>query len=119
MEKEILTLEEELRQAMLANNVKILDELISDSLIFVAPDGNLVTKTMDLETHRNKLQIMKKLEPSEQKVVLYSGFAVVTVQMSIEGQFLGQDISGKYRYLRIWAKEEEKLRVVSGSVTRI
>lgn len=119
MRDKIIQKEEELRQAMLANDVAKLDLLIDDSLVFICPDGSLATKEMDLAVHRGKLQIMSEITPSEQIVVLYDNLATVTVKMSIKGFFSGVDISGDYRYLRIWKKFGEGFKIVSGCVSKI
>lgn len=119
METEIKKLEEELREAMLSNDIKKLDELIDDSLVFITPYGNIATKQMDLETHRNKTQKMSKLTPSEQTIQLHGNCAVVSVKMDIEGTYGTVSISGPYRYIRVWAKINDKWKIIAGSVTSI
>lgn len=119
MESEIKELEEALRKAMLSNDVNKLDELIDDSLVFITPYGNVVTKKMDLETHQNKTQKMSQLTPSEQTVQLYDNLAVVTVKMDIVGTYGTVPISGLYRYIRIWKRINDKWKIVAGSVTSI
>lgn len=116
MKSEIITLEEELRLAMLNRDVEKLDELIDDSLIFTTPDGSIITKQDDLEVQRNKIQSMTELTPSEQIVQIYDNCAVVNVKMKIIGSFSGIDISGMYRYLRVWMKTNGKWKIVAGSV---
>lgn len=116
MVEEIKKLEEELRLAMLSSDVKKLDILISDNLIFLGPDGSVATKQMDLDAHAAGLQKMTKLEPSEQKIQIFGNYAVVTVKMSIEGKFGDFDISGDYRYIRNWSKTNSGWKVSSGAV---
>lgn len=119
MNSEIIIKEEELRLAMINSNVAKLDKLIDDSLIFTGPDGSVATKTMDLEAHRNKIQKITELAPSEQVIKLHDNFAVVSVKMEMTGTFGETDISGKYRYLRVWTKIQDSWKVVAGSVTKI
>lgn len=115
----IIKLEEELRQAMMASDTEKLDELIDESLVFIAPDGNIATKQMDLAIHKSKIQKMSKLSPSEQAIKIHDDFAVVTVKMEISGTYLDFDISGHYRYLRIWKKFGDNWKIVAGSVVKI
>lgn len=115
----IIELEEKLRQAMIASDVEILNDLIDDSLIFIAPDGNIATKQMDLYAHQNKIQKISKLIPSEQKVEIHESFAVVSVKMELVGTFAESSISGTYRYLRIWGNKKDSWKIVAGSVTAI
>ena len=60
----IKKLEEELRQAMLSSNIAKLDQLISDALIFTLPDGEILTKSMDLDAYRSGLQKLTSLKCS-------------------------------------------------------
>lgn len=117
--KEIQKKEEELRLAMVASDVQKLDELIDDNLTFISPFGCVVSKQMDLDAHESKAQILTKLEPFEQKIDLRDNFVVVTVKMILEGTYSNMDISGKYRYLRIWQKVESKWKIVAGSVSKV
>lgn len=119
MEEEIIKLEEELRFAMLASDVAKLDELIADSLMFIAPNGMIVTKQMDIEAHKSGLQKMTKLSPSEQQIKVYDNCAIVTVKMEIEGTYGDTSISGNYRYIRTWSQTNGALKVVAGSVVSI
>lgn len=119
MKTEILKKEEELRLAMIASDVQKLDELIDDSLAFVSPYGCMVTKQMDLDAHKSKAQIITKLEPSEQKIDIHDNFAVVTVRMDLTGTYGEMDITGKYRYLRVWQKINDSWKIVAGCVSEI
>lgn len=111
--------EEELRLAMINSEVEKLDELISDSLVFTGPNGALVTKSIDLDVHRSKIQKISELKPSEQEIQTYDDWAIVTVRMDLVGFYREIDVSGPYRYLRIWAKINESWKIVAGSVVSI
>lgn len=119
MRDKIIALEEDLRQAMLSNNVKVLNGLIDDSLVFIAPNGMIVTKPVDLDAHITKIQKISELTASEQHIQLDNNFAVVTVKMNIAGTYAETDISGQYRYLRIWAKRDDGFKIIAGSVVQI
>lgn len=119
MNDEIIKVEEELRLAMLNSDVEKMDELIADSLIFIAPQGEVITKQMDLDVQKNKIQQISKLTPSEQQIQIYDNLALVTVKMEIIGTFSGIDISGTYRYIRTWKKFDSKWRIVAGAVTQL
>lgn len=119
MKEEIIKLEEELRLAMLTGNVDKLNSLISDSLIFIAPQGEIVTKQMDLDVQKNKIQKMSELIPSEQQIMVNDNCAIVTVKMKITGTFNNIDISGNYRYIRTWQNINNYWQIVSGAVIQL
>lgn len=119
MKNEIIEKEEELRQAMLKSDVEALNNLIEDSLVFVSPNGQVATKQMDIEAHKTKIQVLTELTPSNQQVVIQNDAVIVTVEMKLSGSFLKEDISGNYRYLRVWAKKDGTWKVIAGSVSKI
>lgn len=119
MESEIVKLEEELRKAMITSDVQKLDELIDNSLVFVSPYGCVVTKQMDLDAHKSGMQKIKNLVPSEQTVEIRDNFAIVTVKMSLTGAYNEMDITGNFRYLRLWQKTNDGWKIVAGTVSEI
>lgn len=119
MKDEIIKKEEELRLAMLAGDVQKLDELIDDNLTFISPFGCMVTKQMDLNVHRTKAQVLTSLEPTEQTIDVRNNIVIVTVKMQLTGTYNKMDVSGKYRYMRIWQKIEDKWKIVAGSVLNV
>ena len=120
MNKEhIANLEERLRQAMLSSDVEVLDELLAESLVFTAPRGEVISKQTDLDCHKAKLQRLVELNPSDQSIVMYDNFAVVTVKMQLIGLFKNNPIDGIYCYTRVWADMNGKWQVVAGHVSSI
>lgn len=119
MKKTIINLEEELRQAMLTNNIEKLDALIADSLVFVLPNGVVATKQMDLDSRKSGFTKMTKLSPSEQQIEIQNNFAIVTVKMELQGTYGDMVIDGSYRYIRTWAKNADKYQIISGSAVYI
>lgn len=119
MIEEIIQLEEKLRQAMLTNDIYMLHQLINEDLAFITPDGNVANKEMDLQAHKAKLQVITEIVPSEQNIIINNNTATVNVKMQIVGTFGNVDISGIYRYLRIWKQINNNWQIIAGSVTKI
>ena len=115
----ILAAEEELRQAMMKNDVAALDRLIDDDLVFTTFNGALVTKAMDLESHRLRLLRATRIEPSERVIRRYGDLAVVIVRMDFEGTYAGEPANGAMRYTRIWRETPAGWRIVAGHMGRI
>lgn len=116
---EIKRLEEELRLTMLNNDAEKLDELLDESLTFVIPNGQIITKAMDLDGYKSNIQTIEKLEPLEQTIQIHDNFAVVTVKTQTKGTYNKIDASGQYRYLRIWKKINNSWKIVAGSLAQI
>jgi ketosteroid isomerase-like protein len=118
---EIVALEERLRSAQLDANADALDQLISDDLLFTGPDGNLATKSVDINAHESGLIRFRKHEPEELKIRrVGADVAIVALRAWLEVEVSGNVISGTYRYTRVWAREGDgNWRVVGGQVSEI
>jgi ketosteroid isomerase-like protein len=119
IQTQIANLEEQLRQAMLQSDADRLDTLIDEKLLFVSPDGQLLSKAQDLENYRSGAQRITRLEVLGQDIRASEGVAIVTVLALIAGDFLGQAFQGRFRYLRVWQQTAGGWRIVAGSVAML
>jgi ketosteroid isomerase-like protein len=115
----ILACEAELREAMLTNDVPVLDRLIDDALMFTTQEGAVIGKQDDLDAHRARRLQLTRLEPSEQRVQRYGATAVVSVRMEIAGTWDGAAVSGALRYTRVWVERPAGWRIVAGHMSAI
>ena len=114
-ETQITELEERLRQAMLTSNVAELDTLIAPELLFTNYQGQLVSKQQDLAMHRSGLLKLTELTPSDQRILLYDGFSIVSVQMHLLGSYDGTAFDQHIRFTRTWADAStDSLQIVAG-----
>ena len=114
-ENEINEAESQLRQAMLESDVKVLDSLLDDKLVFTNHLGVTMGKEDDLEAHQQKVVQLKHLTLSDLQIqVLPPGTTgVVTVAAHIVGSFLGDPFEDTLRFTRIWQKEDDGWKVVA------
>lgn len=115
----IAQLEEQLRQAMLSSDFAALDDLIADDLVFTLPNGALASKQMDLDAHRSGIQKLTGVDFRERQVQIYDRVAIVTVKTDLAGTYEGADITGTYRYTRVWAQPQGRWQIVAGHVSRV
>lgn len=114
-ETKILAAEERLRQAMLCSDIAVLDELLSPELIFTSHLGQLVGKQDDLDFHRSGLFKLKELTPSEERLQITDGIAIVSVLMHLSGSYAGTPFTETIRYTRIWSASATKpMQVIAG-----
>ena len=120
LETRVIEAEERLRQAMMRNDVAVLDELISPDLLFTGHLGQLATKEDDLAAHRARLLQVASMEPSERRIQLYAGFAVVSVLMHLIGSYDGTPIDQRMRYTRVWSiGDGGALQIVAGHMSEV
>ncbi|TVZ41568.1 uncharacterized protein DUF4440 [Alteromonadaceae bacterium 2753L.S.0a.02] len=115
---EILDSEERLRVAMLGSDIAVLNELISDDLLFTSHLGALVSKKEDIDIHQSGNLKFASIDLSNTIVKLYENFAVVSVQAEIKATFLGQASNGRFMFTRIWSKQSGALKIVAGHVSQ-
>jgi hypothetical protein len=110
----VIEYEEMLRSAMLSNNIELLEELLSDELIFVNHLGQWLSKEEDINVHRSKSLDIAGMEVLEQEVKLFQELAVTVTKIALNGSLAtGESIGGEYSYTRVWKDVEGKLKVVS------
>ena len=115
-QSEIEIAEQTLRTAMLASDVQTLDQLIDDDLLFVGPDGSVLSKEDDLGFHRSGEQRITALNFQDQYIRAGESVASVSVLACVAGVFKGHAFEGRFRYLRVWHRASGGWRVVAGSV---
>ena len=100
---QIINIEERLRQAMLASNVSVLNELLAPEIIITNHLGQLLEKQDDLAAHESGLIKINELKPSEQHIQIHGEVAIVSVRMQIMGSYDGNPSNGDFRFTRVWA----------------
>jgi len=118
---EVVALEARLRSAQLDANVDVLDQLISDDLLFTGPDGNLATKSQDLEAHRSGVVRFRNHQPQDLRIRRVGKDVAITALLArLAVEIAGNVARGTYRYTRVWHREEDgKWRVVGGHVSAV
>jgi hypothetical protein len=116
---QVIDNEKKLLRAMKTNNVELLDQLLHDELLFNGPSGETTTKAMDLENYRSGNINLHTVESSDLMLNMVGDDIVVAVTVEIKGNYLGQEIDGKFRYLRVWKLFENNWKVIAGSVVTL
>lgn len=116
---QILACEKSLLEAMKTSNVELLDLLLHDDLLFNGPTGETATKAMDLKNYRSGNINLHTVEASDQMLSSIGDDVVVAVTVEIKGNYLGQEIDGKFRYLRVWKLFENNWKAIAGSVVAL
>jgi ketosteroid isomerase-like protein len=120
LEAQVIKAEERLRQAMINNDVGVLDELIAPDMLFTGHLGQLASKADDLAAHRARLLRLEKFEPSQRHIQVYSDFAFVSVLMHLVGTYAGEPIDQQMRYTRVWTVYPNgSLQVIAGHMSEI
>ncbi len=117
---EIEQIEDAWRTAILNGNVAAMTALLSDDYIAITASGTLETKDKALANLRTGAYHFTSIDFSERKLRFYGTTALVTSRAEVSGSAGNRDISGSYRYTRVYARDGQgKWKIVSFEVNRI
>ncbi|ACU02424.1 MULTISPECIES: nuclear transport factor 2 family protein [Pedobacter] len=114
-ENSILEQENKLHSAIKNGNITALDQLLHDDLLFILPSGETITKEMDLNTYRNGALKVDELLPDIEKLNIIDDMAVITLSIKLSGKFNDVPFEASYRYIRVWKKFGDGIKVIGGS----
>jgi ketosteroid isomerase-like protein len=117
---EIDQLEEAWRDAVLKSNTQAMDALLADDYMAITPSGTLQTKEQALANLRGGRVHFNALDISDRKVRFYGTTALVTSLAQVSATTAEGDISGSYRYIRVYVRNPRgEWKVVSFEANRI
>ncbi len=102
--EQIVALEQQWQQAMLANDVSAMDNLLSDDYLGISATGEVFTKVQQLDHMRDRQFVITGLETSDRKIKLVGDIAIVTSLAQVDGTIDGQTLHGLYRYTRVYQR---------------
>lgn len=117
--KEIETLEQQWRTATVTNNIGEMNRLLADDYVGITSNGTVENKQQALAQRSAGTVRITKLEITETRVRVYGDTAVVTSQAEVEGSNGTSDISGQYRYTRVYNRRLGEWKIVSFEASRM
>ena len=97
-----------------------MDALLADDYMAITANGTLQSKDQMLANLRAGVVRFSSIEISDRKVRFYGSTALVTCRAEVSGVTSEGEISGSYRYTRVYVRNERGMwRVVSFEASRI
>ena len=118
-EAQVIAGEARLLEAMRTADADLLDDLLHDALLFNGPNGQTATKAVHLANYRSGRINLRKVEASDRVLSVIGDDVVVAVTVEIQGSYMGQEIDGTFRYLRVWKLFRDRWQVIGGSVVAL
>jgi len=97
-------LEDQWREALLKGDTATMSSLLADDYMAITPFGTLQTKDETLDSLKTGRWHFTVLNLSDRKVRFYGTTALVTSIAQVEGASPEGDLSGSYRYTRVYAR---------------
>jgi ketosteroid isomerase-like protein len=117
---EIEQLEEQWRTAMLKGNSAALETLLADDYTGITAKGAIQTKSQAVAYLKSGEIQLTALEISDRKVRVYGTTSVVTSVAELTGGKSDPDVTGRYRYTRVYVRNPQGLwKIVSFEASRI
>ncbi len=117
--EDIIKVENQLFSAQIISDVNLLDQLLHDDLIAVTPTGEIVTKEMDLSSHKAKTIIIEDATSEINDIKINGDTALSIVTMTAKGKMMGTPLEGKFRYFRVWKRFDDILKVIGASFMQL
>jgi len=102
---EIDQLEDAWRNAILKSNIAAMDRLLAEDYLAITSSGLVQTKAQTLANLKSGRMHMASLNVSDRKVRFYGRTAVVTSLATVQATTSEGDISGNYRYTRVYVRD--------------
>lgn len=115
----VVEAENKLFSAQLVSNVEILDQLLHDDLLAVAPTGQILTKEMDLNSHKAKTMIIENASIEIDDIKITGDTALSIVTMTAKGKMMGTPLEGRFRYFRVWKLFDDELKIIGASFMQL
>lgn len=113
-------LEDQWRDAVMHGNTAALSSLLANDYIAITPFGALQTRDEAIASIRSGRWHFTSLNLLDRKVRFYGRTALVTSQAEVEGTTPEGDISGSYRYTRVYVRDAQgNWKIVSFEASRI
>jgi ketosteroid isomerase-like protein len=117
---EIDHLEEAWRAAILKQDPTVMGTLLADDYMAITVYGTLQTKDQALANLRSGRMHFTALDVFDRKVRFYGKTALVTSQAEVKGTTADGDISGDYRYTRVYVRDAQgNWKIVSFEASKI
>jgi ketosteroid isomerase-like protein len=117
---EIDQLEQNWKDAILKHNVQAMDQLLAEDYIAITSNGTLQSKEQTLANLKAGTLHFSVIDFSDRKVRFYGQTALVTSRAEVNGNTGEGDISGSYRFTRVYVRDGKgDWKIVSFEASRI
>lgn len=106
-------MEQQVQQAELTGNTTALATMLSDDYLGISSDGTLATKTETLNSLKSGSTHFRQISITDRKIRVFGSTAVVTSKARVQGVRDGENVTGQYRYTRVYHRHNGTWKIVS------
>lgn len=119
MREEILRLEQQFGQAIVANDADAIGQFLADDWIIVDPDGGIIDKPRFLGAIRSGVLTHEAMNSTDVLVRIHAGAATVTALTTSEGKFMGKEFTTLERATDVFVRGNDRWQCVITQLTRL
>jgi ketosteroid isomerase-like protein len=119
VEEQLKKMEEARAQAAMKGDTATMEKGMTDDYAMITPMGIVEDKNAVLSSFKSGDRKIESIQLEDTKVRVYGNSAVVTGASNIKGTYKGQDISGKYRYTRVYVKQNGQWKTAAFQQTKV
>jgi ketosteroid isomerase-like protein len=115
VEKEIVTLEEELTHTEMRLDIETLDRIYADDIMVTAPIGICVDKPAVMTEVRQAAEkaVIGRYDKDDVRVRAYGDTAVASYRMTTEATFEGTQIKHQFCITNVWMRRNGSWQIVA------
>lgn len=117
--KDLIALENRFNEALVRADLKTIQGIEADDLIFTDAAGVVTSKADELQSIEAGDIKFQSIKMTDTRVQDFGNFGVVTGSLVEKAQYKGTDISGTYRFTDVWARRHGKWEHVAGQETLV
>jgi uncharacterized protein (TIGR02246 family) len=119
VERELAQLEREVGEAITRRDAEALDRLIADDFVVTNPFGQVMTKREAVAALTAPDSELVSVINDQIAVRVFGDVGVATAVGTATGRHQGQDVRGRFRYLRVWVKRQGRWQAVAAQSTNL
>lgn len=117
LERELRDTYAALTRAELQRDLATLERLLAGDYVGVDPSGALLDREQVLDTYREGLVVLKKLESDELVVRLLGDTGIIVGRSNISGVTPEQSFQGEFRFTDVYLRRAGEWQLVSSHTT--
>ena len=114
---DLIQLENRFNDALVRADLKTIEEIEADDLIFTDATGTVTSKAEEMQSLKSGDIKFESIQMTDARTQDFGDIAVVTGRLVEKAQYKNADISGTYRFTDVWAKRKSKWEHVAGQET--
>ena len=119
VQHQLKQLEKQRTEALMKGDAGFLDRTTADDYTMITSSGQLRTKGKMMGDLKSGEVTFQSADVDDLEVRIYGDTAVVTGRHTQKAQSAGNDISGQYRFTRVYVKQKGQWKAVAYQATRI